>query len=83
MKPKVLIVDDKPFNIELLEGFLTKDYDILKAGYEVCRKLKNDPQTVHIPIVMVTALTEIEDRIKAIEVGADDFLSKPIDHFGF
>lgn len=48
-------------------------------GYEVCRQLKNDQKTMNIPIVMVTCLTERDDRIKAIEAGADDFLSKPID----
>ncbi|MDI6783406.1 MAG: ATP-binding protein, partial [bacterium] len=46
-------------------------------GYEVCSRLKNDPKTQFIPIVMVTALQEIEDKIKGIEVGADDFISKP------
>ncbi len=48
-------------------------------GYEVCRQLKSDRKTVNIPIVMVTCLNERDDRIRAIEVGADDFLSKPID----
>jgi len=48
-------------------------------GYEVCKKLKSNEKTMPIPIVMVTALKEKEDRIKAIEVGADDFLSKPVD----
>lgn len=48
-------------------------------GYEVCRQLKSDQKTMNIPIVMVTCLNERDDRIKAIEVGADDFLSKPID----
>jgi len=48
-------------------------------GYEVCKKIKSNEKVMHIPIVMVTALKEREDRIKAIESGADDFLSKPID----
>jgi two-component system, cell cycle response regulator len=48
-------------------------------GYEVCRQLKSDKKTMNIPIVMVTCLTDRSDRIKAIEAGADDFLSKPID----
>lgn len=51
-------------------------------GYEVCRRLKNMPQTKHIPIVMVTALVNIEDRLKGLQSGADDFLSKPVDDFG-
>jgi CheY-like chemotaxis protein len=107
MKPKILIVDDDPINIELLEGYLSKDYDILKAhdgneaimivdatppdiilldiimpgmnGYDVCKKLKNDPKTNHIPIVIVTSLQETEDRNKAIQAGADDFITKPFD----
>jgi PAS domain S-box-containing protein len=48
-------------------------------GYEVCRQLKSDQTTMNIPIVMVTCLNDRDDRIKAIEAGADDFLSKPID----
>lgn len=47
-------------------------------GYEVCRRLKADPETAHIPVVMVTALTENEDRVKGLDLGADDFLSKPV-----
>jgi len=50
-------------------------------GYEVCRQLKSDKNTMCIPVVMVTSLMEKEDRIKSIEVGADDFLSKPVDTF--
>ena len=46
-------------------------------GYEVCRQLKSDERTILIPVVMVTALTASHERIKGIEVGADDFLSKP------
>ena len=47
-------------------------------GFEVARRLKADPVTRHIPIVMVTALTDTEDRVRGLEAGADDFLSKPI-----
>lgn len=48
------------------------------SGFEVCRKLKGDSQTRDIPIIMVTALTELEDVEKAVEAGTDDFLSKPV-----
>lgn len=47
-------------------------------GFEVCRRLKADPDTTHIPVVMVTALTDSSDRVRGLESGADDFLSKPV-----
>ncbi len=48
-------------------------------GFEACRRLKKDPMTAHIPVVMVTALDQPADRVKGLEAGADDFLTKPID----
>ncbi len=48
------------------------------SGYEVCRELKAADETRDIPIIMVTALTELEDVEKAVEAGTDDFLSKPV-----
>ncbi len=106
-KPNILVVDDEPINVELLEAYLIGEYNIITAyngeealekvksehpdlilldimmpgmdGYEVCRILKNDSKTQFIPIVMVTALSERDDRIKSIEVGADEFLTKPVD----
>ncbi|NLN44415.1 MAG: methanogen output domain 1-containing protein [Methanosarcina sp.] len=106
-KPKILIVDDIPENVELIEAYLSAEpYDIITAssgreaiqklkeekidiilldvlmpemsGYDVCKIVKNDPETQFIPVLMLTALFEIEDRIKGIEAGADDFLTKPI-----
>lgn len=47
-------------------------------GYEVCRRLKSDPASQHIPVVMVTALVDQSERVKGLEAGADDFLSKPV-----
>lgn len=48
-------------------------------GYETCKQLKAHPDTAHIPVIMVTALDERADRLRGLDVGADDFLSKPID----
>ena len=50
-------------------------------GYEVCRRLKADPVTSHIPVVMVTALSDAEDRVRGLDAGAEDFLTKPVDDF--
>jgi len=108
MTGRVLVVDDIPANLKLLEARLTAEYfDVTTAlsgtealaicrqstpdivlldvmmpgmdGFEVCRRLKADPRTVHVPVVMVTALDQIADRIKGLEAGADDFLTKPVD----
>ncbi len=47
-------------------------------GVEVCRRIKGNPETQHIPVVMVTALDQPEDRVRGLEAGADDFLTKPV-----
>lgn len=104
---KILVVDDEPVNVELLEAYLsTAEYDVVTAyggeealekierekpdlilldvmmprlnGFEVCKILKEKEETRFLPVVMVTALKELEDKIKGIESGADDFLTKPV-----
>lgn len=103
----VLVVDDVPANVKLLEAKLTNEYyDVITAkdgfeaieqtkakkpdlilldvmmpgidGFETCRRLKQDPDVSHIPVVMVTALSEPSDRVAGLEAGADDFITKPI-----
>ena len=49
-------------------------------GYQTCRRLKTDGQTMHIPVVMITALGDTTERLQGLEVGADDFLTKPVDY---
>ena len=104
---KILVVDDKPVNIELLESYLeVEGYQVVSAvtgeealkkvaaekpyvvlldvmmpgmdGFEVCRRIKNNAATLFLPVVLVTALKESEDRVKGAEAGADDFLTKPV-----
>jgi two-component system cell cycle response regulator len=48
------------------------------TGYEVCAALKSNPRTAHTPVVMVTSLDQAEHRVKGLESGADDFLTKPV-----
>jgi CheY-like chemotaxis protein len=107
-KPVILVVDDQPRNIELLEAYLVpQGYEILKAangeealekldgnqidlilldvmmpgmdGFEVIRRVRQDTAQRQLPIILVTALRETEDRVKGIEAGCDDFISKPVD----
>lgn len=48
-------------------------------GFEVCRRIREMPENMHVPVIMVTALSEVEDKVAGLEAGADDFLTKPVD----
>ncbi len=107
MTARILVVDDIPANVKLLEARLMAEYfDVLTAsngrdaldicdrtqvdvilldimmpemdGFEVCERLKSNPRTSHIPVVMVTALDQPSDRVRGLQAGADDFLTKPV-----
>ena len=67
-----IVKSDKP-DLILLDIMMPK-----MSGFEVCRRIKNDPATSHIPIIMVTALNEFGDMQRGIECGTDDFVSKPV-----
>ena len=67
------IVKDRHPDLVLLDVMMPKI-----SGFEVCKKIKGDPQTKDIPIIMVTALNELGDIERAIQSGTDDFLSKPV-----
>jgi two-component system cell cycle response regulator len=104
----VLVVDDSPYNVKLLEAQLRIDrYEVVTAfggeealtkmaqrtpdlvlldvmmpemdGYEVCRRIRDNPRTAHLPVVMVTALDKPSDKEDGLAAGADDFLVKPVD----
>ncbi len=67
------IVENNPPDLVLLDVMMPKI-----SGFEVCKRIKNDPKTAEIPIIMVTALSEMGDIERAISSGTDDFLSKPV-----
>jgi DNA-binding response OmpR family regulator len=104
---RILVVDDTPANIKLLDAVLSpQGYTVVPAtsgadalalvdqeppdlvlldilmpgidGYEVCRRLRDRPDTAHLPVIMITA-SETKDKVKGLEAGADDFLAKPFD----
>jgi two-component system alkaline phosphatase synthesis response regulator PhoP len=67
------IVEKNPPDLILLDIMMPK-----MSGFEVCRRLKNNPKTADIPVIMVTALSEFGDIERGIDSGTDDFLSKPV-----
>jgi len=67
------IVKETPPDLILLDVMMPR-----MSGFEVCRRIKTDPKTTDIPVIMVTALNELGDIERAISSGTDDFLSKPI-----
>lgn len=106
-KPRILIADDNPQGVELLDAYLAgfncetavavdgedtlaqvsrfkPDLILLDvmmpkiSGFEVCKRLRRDPATRNVAIIMVTALDQTSDIDRGIEAGAHDFLSKPI-----
>ncbi|QND52714.1 PleD family two-component system response regulator [Phyllobacterium sp. 628] len=107
MTARILVVDDVPANVKLLEARLSAEYyevvtasngyealeycennsvdvillDVMMPGmdgFEVCRRLKSQSSTAHIPVILVTALDQDTDRIIGLNFGADDFLTKPV-----
>ena len=107
MTARILVVDDIPANVKLLQARLSAEYfevvtamngqdaldicertkidvvllDVMMPGmdgFQVCHRLKNNPATAEIPVVMVTALDQTADRVKGLRAGADDFLTKPV-----
>jgi CheY-like chemotaxis protein len=67
------IIAKDPHDLILLDVMMPK-----MSGFEVCKRIKNDPKTTDIPVIMVTALNEFGDIERAIDSGTDDFLSKPV-----
>ncbi|MDP2790434.1 MAG: two-component system response regulator [Rectinemataceae bacterium] len=107
-KPVILVVDDRPENIELLEAYLVpQGYEMIQAasggealekiagsridlvlldvmmpgmdGFEVTRRIRHNKENRLLPIILVTALRDTEDRVRGINAGCDDFISKPVD----
>lgn len=104
--PGILVVDDAPENLMIMESILSKDYslklfndssnaldyafanppdlillDVMMPkidGFEMCRRLKANPELADIPVIFITSRTDIEDEERGFSVGASDFIHKPI-----
>ena len=80
---EVIVADNGPVALELAESEMP-DIILLDVmmpvmdGFEVCRRLKANPRTADVPVVMVTALSDVADRLRGLESGADEFLTKPV-----
>ncbi|GAB3365165.1 MULTISPECIES: response regulator [Giesbergeria] len=105
-RPRLLLVDDEPTNLQVLRHLLQADYRLLFAtdgnralevarqqhpdlilldvmmpqldGHGVCRALKQDPCTATIPVIFITALTDHDDEARGLEMGAVDYITKPV-----
>src|SRR6266699_4093091 len=80
---EVVSADNGPTALDMVEAEMP-DIILLDVmmprmdGFEVCRRLKANPRTTDIPVVMVTALSDVADRLRGLESGADEFLTKPV-----
>lgn len=72
-KEAIDILSKEKIDVILLDGMMPG-----MDGFETCKIIKKNPETTHIPVVMVTALSDISDRVHGLEVGADEFLTKPV-----
>ncbi|OYU44024.1 MAG: two-component system response regulator, partial [Burkholderiales bacterium PBB4] len=106
-RPTVLVVDDTPENLLLMQGLLKDHYKVKGAnngerglkiamgetppdlilldimmpgidGYEVCRQLKSEPKTRHIPVIFLTAKSQADDEALGLALGAVDYIPKPV-----
>jgi two-component system, cell cycle response regulator len=68
------LIHDQPPDLVLLDVMMPG-----MDGFEVCRRIRRNPTTMHLPVIMVTALSDPSDRVQGLEAGADDFLTKPVD----
>ena len=107
MSPKILIVDDLPLNVQLLEAVLQSEgfetcsadsgftglamsrserpdlilLDVMmpgESGFETCAKLKSDPVTADIPVIFLSALDDVKNKVKGLKIGGVDYISKPV-----